>query len=139
MLWFYLALLSFFCGPFSIDQRDSLRVRDRLSGNVGFFRRALELLCGQVCRGRWPLFCQLRFLLYVGSLLMSSRLASSRAPGRLTRCSFAARLRCHCCFFKISFMAQASSNGAMLVYDFLPVHCIVDFARLCFVDGENIH
>ncbi len=31
-------------------------------------------------------------------------------------------------------MAQASSNGAMLVYDFLPVHCIVDFARLCFVD-----
>ena len=36
-------------------------------------------------------------------------------------------------------MAQASSNGAMLVYDFLPVHCIVYFARLCFVDRENIH
>jgi hypothetical protein len=36
-------------------------------------------------------------------------------------------------------MAQASSNGAMLVYNFLPVHRIVYFARLCFVDRENIH
>jgi len=27
----------------------------------------------------------------------------------------------------------------MLLYEFLPVHCLVNLARLCFVDGENIH
>src|SRR5262249_34213823 len=76
----------------------------------------------------------------VGWLLTSSSLACypKSFRGWLTPCSFAARLRCHFCSFKISLMAQASLNGAMLVYDFLPVHCIVDFPRLCFVDRDNI-
>src|SRR4029453_10732980 len=82
---------------------------------------------------------RLSFWRYVGWLLSSSSLASRRACGGLTRCSFAARLRCHCSSLKISLMAQASSNGATSVYDFLPVHCIIDFARLCFVDRENIY
>src|ERR1043165_1277390 len=73
--------------------------------------------------------------------LRSSRLASRPETFRrwLTRRSFAARLRCHSCLSKISLMAQASLNGAILMYDFLPVHCIVDLARLRFVDAENIH
>ena len=86
-----------------------------------------------------PFFGSLAFGATSAGFSRSSGLASCRARGWLTRCSFAARLRCHCFSFKISLMAQASSNGAMLVYNFLPVHCIVDFARLCFVDRENIH
>src|SRR5205823_1074069 len=39
--------------------------------------------------------------------LTSSSLARGRVCGRFTRCSFAARLRCHRRSFKISLMAQA--------------------------------
>src|SRR4029450_7184534 len=95
--------------------------------------------CGRLRRGRQPLFWHLSFWRYVSWLLRSSSLASCRACGWLTRCSFAARLRCHCCSSKISVMAQASSNGAMLMYDFLPMHCVIDFPRFCFVDRENIY
>src|SRR5207249_4475005 len=27
----------------------------------------------------------------------------------------------------------------MLLYEFPPLHCLVNLARLCFVNGENIH
>src|SRR4030095_9389713 len=27
----------------------------------------------------------------------------------------------------------------MLLYEFLPVHCLVNLARLCFINCENIH
>src|SRR4029077_7566072 len=105
-LCFYLAVLRFFYRPFSVNQRDRLRMRGGLPGNVRSFRLAFDLLrgCGRLCRGRWPLFWHLSFWRYVGWLLRSSGLAACRARGWPTRCSFAARLRCHCCSFKISLM-----------------------------------
>src|SRR5205823_9514318 len=113
-LCFCLAVLRFFYRPFSINQRDSLRVGSGMSRNVEFFRLARELpgRCGRLCPGLKPLFWQLSFWRYVGWLVRSSSLASLRARGWLTRCSFAARLRCHCCSFKISLMTQAFSNGS---------------------------
>src|SRR5262249_48804389 len=121
---------------FSIDQRDTLRMRSGVSGNVGVFRLAREPLGGGG-GGRPGLLTPFLGLCFLGLgrwPFRGSSLSFCRPRGPLTRCSFAARLRCHCCSCKISLMAQASSTRAMLVYCFLPVHRIVNFARLCFVD-----
>src|SRR4029077_15301245 len=110
---------------------DRLRVRGGVPGNVRSFRLALELLRGSswLRRGRWPLFWHLSFWRYIGWLLRSSSLASSPESfrGWLARCSFAARLRCHCVPLKFRSWLKRPQTGAMLVYHFLPVPSILYF------------
>ena len=59
----------------------------------------------------------LYFLLWKFCLGWDCRFASSSRPprGRFACCSFAARLCCHCCSFKILLMARASLNQSHVI------------------------
>ena len=74
-----------------------------------------------------------------GGWLTSSSLAPVCARRGFARCSFAASSSLPFVFLKN--FAHGSSRlkqSHVIVRQFLPMHCLVNLARLCFIDGENI-
>src|SRR5262249_2613432 len=110
---------------------------------LGFFRLDWGLLhpcnCFGGCNGRFY-FLFWKLSLWRGAAWLFRGSTPSPAPlCGVSRWRFSVRLRFPFFSCTIFLMSPSSSTGAMLVYDFLPVHCIVNFARLWFVHCQNIH